>query len=499
MSKKKIKLKRAKAITPKGFRDYFDSDVTERQTLIEAICQIYELYGFDILESSAVETVEALGKFLPDVDRPNQGIFSWQDDENEWLALRYDLTAPLARVYSQYRNNLPLPYRRYSFGPVWRNEKPGPGRFRQFYQCDADTIGAHSSIADSEMCIMLASIFEKIGFSKDQYIVQLNNRKILSGILEEIKVMNSGNADQYNVSSEIVLRSIDKIDRLGHQGVRELLGPGRRDESGDFTEGALLSEDQIDHIMNFVCLGESSNNKTLKELKYLVGTSSIGLIGVEELESIAQHTEAAGFFEDRIKINPGTVRGLGYYTGAVFEAELKVEVTNLDGTVSEIGSVAGGGRYDDLIKRFTGQEVPATGLSLGIDRLGFALNQLSRDKENKRTGPVIVTIMDMDKIVEYQKIVTELRLSGIRAELFLGNPKDLGRQLKYADQRNSELVIIAGSKEFEEGNVQVKDLALGARISKKIKTNIEWKDQPAQSEVARENLIEHVKKFMQGK
>jgi len=258
----------------------------------------------------------------------------------------------------------------------------------------------------------------------------------------------------------------------------------------------MLSENQIDLIMKFISLHESSNKKTLEELQYLVSKSAIGLLGIKELELIVELTEAAGYLEDRIRINPGIVRGLGYYTGPVFEADLNMKVLNSDSTNTEIGSVAGGGRYDDLVKRFTGQEVPATGLSIGIDRLGFALNQLDKKQEMKRNGPVIVTIMDMENILEYQKIVIELRSSGIRAELFLGNPKDLGKQLKYADQRNSKLAIIAGSQEFEKGNVQIKDLELGSRISSTIKTNQEWKGQPAQTEVSRSDLVEHIKKLI---
>ena len=496
MAEKKIKIKRPKAITPKGFRDYFASDVLKRQDLIKTICDAYELFGFEILESSAVETVEALGKYLPDVDRPNQGIFSWQDEENEWLALRYDLTAPLARVYAQYRNNLPVPYRRYSFGPVWRNEKPGPGRYKQFYQCDADTVGAYSPVADAEMCTMLGFVLKEIGIPKDQYTINLNNRKILNGVMEEIGILNNVEPEVNKLTRGTVLRSIDKIERLGHQGVRELLGFGRKDHSGDVTEGAGLSKGQIDHIMNFVSLSEDSNMKTLEELRYLVGNSSIGNTGVKELEFIVELTDAGGLVDDLVRINPGTVRGLGYYTGAVFEAELKVKYINPDGAESEIGSVAGGGRYDDLIKRFTGQEVPATGLSIGVDRLGFAMAQLNKTQKSYNEGPVLVTILDKEKISDYQEIVGELRSSGIRAELFLGNPKDLGRQLKYANQRNSRLAIIAGSNEFEKGNVQVKDLELGARISRTIKTNDEWKDQPAQIEISRKDLVQYIQKFL---
>ena len=177
---------------------------------------------------------------MPDIDRPNQGVFSWKDEENNWLALRYDLTAPLARVYAQHLKELPLPYRRYSWGPVWRNEKPGPGRYRQFYQCDADTVGAHSAVSDAEMCIMLSTIIEKIGIRKDRYVINLNNRKILNGILEAIGILNNNGIDQ-NLS-DMVLRSIDKIDRLGLLGVKDLLGKGRRDDSGDFTSGANLEQ-----------------------------------------------------------------------------------------------------------------------------------------------------------------------------------------------------------------------------------------------------------------
>ena len=496
MAEKKIKIKRPKAITPKGFKDYFVNDVLKRQDLIKTICEAYELFGFEILESSAVETVEALGKYLPDVDRPNQGIFSWQDEENEWLALRYDLTAPLARVYAQYRNNLPAPYRRYSFGPVWRNEKPGPGRYKQFYQCDADTVGAYSPVADAEMCTMLGFVLKAIGIPKDQYTINLNNRKILNGVMEEIGILNNVEPEVNKLTRGTVLRSIDKIDRLGHLGVRELLGFGRKDDSGDITEGAGLSKGQIDHIMSFVSLNEDSNKKTLGELSHLVGKSSIGNTGIKELELIVELTDAGDLVDDLVRINPGTVRGLGYYTGAVFEAELKVKYINPDGAESEIGSVAGGGRYDDLIKRFTGQEVPATGLSIGVDRLGFAIAQLNKAPKSYNHGPVLVTILDKEKILDYQEIVSELRSSGIRAELFLGNPKDLGKQLKYADQRNSRLAIVAGSNEFEKGNVQVKDLELGAKISSTVKTNEEWKGQPAQIEISRKDLVKHIQKFL---
>ena len=400
MAKQK-KTPRPRAETPKGFRDYFGTDVLARAQMLDRIAKVYHAHGFDPLESAAVETVEALGKYLPDVDRPNEGVFAWQDDDEKWLALRYDLTAPLARVYAQHQNDLPKPYRRYSMGPVWRNEKPGPGRFRQFYQCDADTVGTASVAADAEICMMLADTLEAVGIERGDYVIRVNNRKVLNGVLEVAKILDTSNHEAYSTERGIVLRAIDKLDRLGASGVRELLTKGRRDESGDFTEGAKLAEEQADIIMSFV--GETVSVQSMTEpetgpyaganivipndaseqnfaprLKSLVGKSEIGLQGVEELERISSLIEAQGYGPDRIVIDPSIVRGLGYYTGPVYEAELTFEVLDEKGRPRQFGSVAGGGRYDDLVKRFTGQEVPATGISIGVDRLLAALREKGR-------------------------------------------------------------------------------------------------------------------------
>ncbi len=233
--------RRPRAETPKGFRDYFGAEVMERQAMLARIAEVYHRYGFDPLETSAVETVEALGRFLPDVDRPNEGVFAWQED-TDWLALRYDLTAPLARVAAQYRNDLPIPYRRYAMGPVWRNEKPGPGRFRQFYQCDADTVGSSSVAADAEICAMLADCLEAVGIPRGDYVVKVNNRKVLNGVMEVAGVLDPSDPERFAEERGIVLRAIDKMDRLGAEGVRALLGAGRKDESGDFAKGAGLSD-----------------------------------------------------------------------------------------------------------------------------------------------------------------------------------------------------------------------------------------------------------------
>lgn len=529
--------RRPRAETPKGFRDYFGAEVTERKAMLDKIAEVYHRYGFDPLETSAVETVEALGKFLPDVDRPNEGVFGWQDEDGDWLALRYDLTAPLARVAAQFRNDLPSPYRRYAMGPVWRNEKPGPGRFRQFYQCDADTVGAPSVAADAEICAMLSDALEEVGIPRGDYVVRVNNRKVLNGVMEVAGVLDPTDPEKFAHERGIVLRAIDKLDRLGPEGVRALLGEGRKDESGDVTKGAGLSPDQAEVVMGFVnanhnvkvkldaeasssvrALPEWSesireviasmekrsgraiepsrywNFEVMEHLFQLVRDSETGLAGLRELAEISDLLDAQGYGPDRIIIDPSVVRGLGYYTGPVFEAELTFEILDEKGRKRQFGSVAGGGRYDDLVKRFTGQAVPATGVSIGVDRLLAALRAKGR-VGGETHGPVVVTVMDRDRMADYQAMASDLRRAGIRAEVYLGNPKNFGNQLKYADHRKSPVAIIQGSSEAERGVVLIKDLALGARIATEASVE-EWKSQPAQTEVARADLVAAVRAIL---
>jgi len=532
--------RRPQAETPKGFRDYFGAEVVERRAMLDAITQVYHRYGFDPLETSAVETVEALGKFLPDVDRPNEGVFAWQEDE-DWLALRYDLTAPLARVAAQYRNDLPSPYRRYAAGPVWRNEKPGPGRFRQFYQCDADTVGSASMAADAEICAMLSDALEAVGIERGDYLIKINNRKVLNGVMEVAGILDPTDPDRFADERGIVLRAIDKFDRLGAEGVRALLGEGRKDESGDFTRGAGLGETQIATMMRFVgweaefkrlisdglkvsralesdvwkslidaniandpiskrALPMTSegpkyrNRLVLANLSDLVRGSEVGMQGVFELADILQLLEAQGYGPDRIVIDPSVVRGLGYYTGPVYEAELTFEILDDKGRKRQFGSVAGGGRYDDLVKRFTGQSVPATGVSIGVDRLLAALRAKGR-LTSQAAGPVVVTVMDRDRMADYMAMVGELRAAGIRAECYLGNPKNFGNQLKYADKRQSPIAVIQGTQEAATGTVILKDLILGAQIAQGA-TLEEWKNRPAQREVPRADLVAAVRRML---
>jgi histidyl-tRNA synthetase len=488
MSKDK-KQPRPKAETPKGFRDYFGTEVTERAEMLQKIAGVYHHYGFDALESSAVETVEALGKFLPDVDRPNEGVFAWQEEDSDWVALRYDLTAPLARVYAQYRNDLPTPYRRYAMGPVWRNEKPGPGRFRQFYQCDADTVGAPSVAADAEICAMLSDTLETVGIPRGDYLVRINNRKVLNGVLETMGLSDDGQRDA-------VLRTIDKFDKVGASGVRELLGKGRLDASGAYIDGVGLSDDQAAPVLAFLTSRGETAAATLANLRDAIGASAVGAEGVGELETMAELLDAGGYAADRIILDPSVVRGLGYYTGPVFEAELTFEIYDEKGRKRQFGSVSGGGRYDDLVKRFTGQSVPATGVSIGVDRLLAALREKGRIGSQSR-GPVVVTVMDRDRMADYQAMVTELRNAGIRAEVYLGNPKNFGNQLKYADKRNSPVAVIEGGDEKAQGIIQIKDLILGAQIAANA-TLEEWKERPSQFTVSRADLVAKVREILDG-
>jgi histidyl-tRNA synthetase len=502
--KKKKKPQKLKARQPRGFVDRQASDIRATESMMAKIKEVYERYGFDPVETPMFEYTDALGKFLPDTDRPNAGVFSLQDDDEQWMSLRYDLTAPLARHFAQNINDLQTPYRTYRAGYVFRNEKPGPGRFRQFMQFDADTVGAPNPSADAEMCMMMADTMEALGIKRGDYVVRVNNRKVLDGVMEAIGLGGDENAEKRLG----VLRSIDKLDKFGVEGVRLLLGDGRKDESGDYTAGCKLSEIDINRLLQVVTakslpeLTEVFNDITLN--KYVLSAKPTETLQYEDarfelIEQLEPLLRKAGYGEDRIRIDPSCVRGLEYYTGAVYECELTFPVTNEKGETVTFGSVAGGGRYDGLVKRFTGQDIPATGFSIGVSRLMTALKNLGKLESDEVVGPVVVCVMDRDTeaLAGYQQMVQELRSNGIRAEMYQGNPKQFGKQLQYADRRGSPIAIIEGSQEREEGVVQVKDLVEGAKLSEEITDNKEWREsRPAQQTVKREDLLATVQKIL---
>jgi histidyl-tRNA synthetase len=508
MAEKSDKSNKLKARLPRGLADIGPAEIAATRRMIETIRQVYELYGFEPVETPAFEYTDALGKFLPDQDRPNEGVFSFQDDDEQWLSLRYDLTAPLARYVAENFDTLAKPYRSYRFGWVFRNEKPGPGRFRQFMQFDADTVGSASPAADAENCMMIADTLEALGIERSGYVVKVNNRKVLDGLLETLGVGGEANAGKRLA----VLRAIDKLDRLGAGGVADLLGEGRKDESGDYTKGAGLDRARIDNVLRFLGYGHTpdkgyqpdpllssagrDNEETLRLFGERVDLGPSGVQGIDELQAIAALVRAGGY-AGRIVIDPTIVRGLEYYTGPVYEADLTGDLRDKQGRPVRVGSVASGGRYDGLVSRFRGEPVPATGFSIGVSRLQAALTMAGKLDGAAAAGPVVVTIFDQTRLADYQHMVSTLRASGIRAELYLGSGK-FGPQMKYADKRKAPCVVIQGSDEKAKGEVQIKDLVLGAEIAGLSKDRDDYlqKQAEAQFAVPEGELVEAVRKVL---
>lgn len=481
----------------KGFKDAGAASLHARRRIVEKVRAVYETFGFEALETPAVEYVETLGKFLPESDQPDAGIFALKDGDEQWIALRYDLTAPLSRYVAQNIATLPLPFRRYQIGQVYRNEKPGPGRFREFTQFDVDTVGSASMVADAENCAVLARSLDALGLD-GQFRIAVNNRKVLDGVLERAG-LGQPHSDPQAMTA---LRAIDKFDKFGADGVRLLLTTGRKDESGDFTKGAGLQAAQADAILAFMSSGQSSRTATCSALADAVRGSARGEEGVREMQEIAGLLDAMGLSEGAVAFDPGIVRGLAYYTGPVLEAQMTFEILDDTGKPRQFGSVAGGGRYDGLVGRFIDRELPATGVSIGVDRLISALEAAGRLDAEVAPGPVLVVVFDRDRMTDYVRIAEELRAASIPAEIFLGTG-GMKPQLKYADRKGAPVAIIAGGDEFAAGTVSIKNLVLGAEIagSSATATNEEWRAEAkarAQVTVARADLVATVRAMLAG-
>lgn len=489
---------KAKRIDPrrlKGFRDLSGDVVSARERMIAAVRAVYERYGFVPLETPALEYVDCLGKFLPESDQPDAGVFSFRDEDEAWVALRYDLTAPLSRYVAMNINDLPMPFRRYQVGPVWRVEKPGPGRFREFYQFDFDTVGSASMLADAEACMIMSETLEALGIARGDYIIRVNNRKVLNGVLERVARGDADGGGSLEPSVALaILRSIDKLDKVGIEGVEQLLGRGRKDESGAFIKGVELPQERIRLVRDYLEIRSESRTGLLSELARLVEASEIGREGLDELRQIDEALTAGGFSADRVMFDSTVVRGLEYYTGPVFEGALTFEIKDDDGQVRQFGSVFGGGRYDGLVKRFLGREIPATGASIGVDRLLSALTHLGKVSTRTATAPVLVTRLDKTLTAEYQRIASELRDAGINAELYVGT-QNIGKQFQYASRSGKVACIVMGSDELGRGEVSIKDLRLGEELSKEVgEDRKRWlEQQPAQATVPRAQLVEHVR------
>ncbi len=420
---------------PLGFVDRKEKELLIRDYVISNIKEVMIKYGFQYLETPSFEYTDSIGKFLPDKERPDAGVFSFKD-ENKWMSLRYDLTAPLARYVAKNYLEIPKPFKRYQLGSVWRNEKPGPGRFREFLQFDADYVGTKNLQADAELCILISEILEKCGLNKKDYTVKISSRKLTDKLFEKLKITSR---DQVSTT----LRALDKIDRLGWEEAKKLLGEGRKDKSGDYTKGAKLNNDQI---------------------KTIESTLQGKIPDSEDILEILKIFEAYNF--KNYKFDPSVIRGLEYYTGPIFEVNLNFQVKNSKGQTIQFGSIGGGGRYDNLVSNFGNLDCPATGISIGLDRLVFALMQ-KKDFEIKSTRPVIICVFDKDRIKEYVGILKKLRASNISSEIYPGENK-LKKQMEYANKLGSPAVILYGDNEIKSGTVTLKNLESGNESSIKI-------------------------------
>jgi histidyl-tRNA synthetase len=478
------------ARSPRGFVDRRGRDLIAERRIVTSVSAVYEKWGFEPLETGAFEYADALGKFLPDADRPNEGVFALQDDDEQWMALRYDLTAPLARFAAQNWETLPKPFRRYAHGPVFRNEKPGPGRFREFVQCDADTVGSDRPEADAEIIAMALEGLEALGLGEGRTVVKVASRKLVNGVLEAAGVTSSG-------QTLAVLRAIDKLDRLGPEGVALLLGEGRLDESGDYTKGAGLDRSGIDAVLAYLAIESgTSRSQVLNALDAVVGATPSGAVGLSDLARIDAALTSMGV-GDAARIDPAVVRGLEYYTGAVFESELLLDTRDEKGRAVRFGSIVGGGRYDDLVARFTGQTIPATGCSFGVSRMASALSAAGRALASEARGPVVVIAFSEEDMGEYFRAAAELRGAGVACEVYLGRA-GMKAQMKYADRRGAPAAIMLGGDEISAGLVTIKDLDAGRQAASNLTDNEAWKAaRPGQQTVARSELVATVKRIIE--
>ena len=429
---------------PSGFEDRWDKKLLLKKKLLKAIENNFIKFGAEALETPSFEISENIGSFLAEDDaNPMSDVFSFQDGDKN-ITLRYDLSSPLARFVAQNNQELPSIYKRYAIQNVFRNEKPGNARFREFLQADFDIVGnVNPAQANAELCNLISSTLSDCGLNKDQFTINVSNRKIVQGLIDDLKISKEKQIK--------VIRAIDKLDKpgFGLKGVEDLLKKERKDQSGAITKGADLSDKQVLQILNFLKM------KDLKELKNTL-KNPLSQEGIKELENFF---EIIGYGSNlnQIKTNFTIVRGLAYYSDFIVETNLNFKVTNNKGKEVDIGSICSGGAYAKLISRFRGVDIPGTGISFGVDRLLFALMQLDQIKVEERK-PVLVCIMDQKYLKNYYQIVDLLRENNINAEIFLDSKKNLGKQLSLANKRKLSVAIICGENEFKDNTVTIKNL-----------------------------------------
>jgi histidyl-tRNA synthetase len=478
MSENKQKPHRVKPRVSRGLRDLLPQQQLARSWMIDKIRGVYELYGFLPLSTPAVEYLDVLLGSQAG-DEAARSIFRVTNPEDEELGLRFDLTVPLARVVAQYTNELSRPFRRYQVAPVWRGDKPDKGRFREFTQFDLDSVGVVSEIADTEILAGMCDTLEALGV--DSYLVRYSSRGLLNTLLAYAGIPLQHGRD--------VFRVLDKLDKVGLEKVGLELTTGYVDESGDKIQGVGLEKAMVDKIGHFLSIRHDSRGEVVAELRELFK----GIDGADKeigiVEKISRHLYALGYKDSQVMLDLSIARGLAYYTGPVFEAILT--------DAPQFGSVFGGGRYDGLVQRFLGEAVPAVGASIGVDRLLSALEHLGKVKAKKSTAQVLVTRMAESLDEEMLAITYELRRAGIPAELFLGGSRNIGKQLKYADQWTVPLVLICGEDEQARGIVTLKDMDVGRRITGDIDNREEWlARRPGQREVPRGELLATVRSLL---
>ena len=469
--------KKVKARLSRGLRDLLPDQMLARQWMIDKVRGVYELYGFAPLATPAIEYLDVLRGSAG--EEAQGSIFRVTNKEEEELGLRFDLTVPLARVFAQYQQDLPRPFRRYQVASVWRGDKPDKGRYREFTQFDLDSVGVAPEIADTEILAGMCDSLAALGV--ERYSVRFSSRALLTLLLEHAEIAPERATD--------VFRVLDKLDKIGPEKVRRELTTGYRDQSGDTIDGLGLASGQVDKIEAFLAIRDPSRDAVIGALRELFQNLPQAGESIDSVARVSGHLKALGYGDDRVTLDLSIARGLAYYTGPVFEAVL------LD--APQFGSVFGGGRYDGLVTRFTGQPVPAVGASMGVDRLLAALTHLGKVDDRKSTSQVLVTRMDRDLTRDYLQLTWELRRAGVPAELFLGKPGSVGKQLKYADRMGIPLAILFGSNEKESGRVTLKDLDAGRRQAAKLESRAEWlHERPGQLEVPRADLVATVRQIL---
>jgi histidyl-tRNA synthetase len=432
----------------RGFRDYLPAQMNARQRMIATIRRVYESYGFLPLDTPALEYRVTLMGYG---DENTKQIFDFQNPEEEHVALRFDLTVSLARVVAQYPD-LPLPFRRYQVAPVWRADKPDPGRFREFVQFDLDSVGTTSMAADAEILCGMYDTLRALGIKN--FLVRFSDRKILSALLDFAAIPQT--------ASRGVFRVLDKLDKIGIDGVAAELTAGRVDASGDRIPGLGLTQAHVAKVKEFLAVPKGTRRAVLEDLQRLFSKTPSASEALGELAAICGSLDGLEIPDSHVALDQSIARGLDYYTGPVFEAILT--------DAPEFGSVFGGGRYEGLVERFLGRTIPGVGASIGVDRLFAAMQKLGIIDLSPSTAQVLVTVMDQEKLLEYQKLTRELRLAGVNTEMYLGEEKGLGKQLQYANRQQIPFALIAGSDEFAKGEVTIKNLKLGGELQDKKKT-----------------------------